>query len=331
MSEDHLDLTQLIKGHHAALREALQKDCRDDGSKAWEQHLQHTDKLKAYAHAMKTLATAHWHDDQDANSRINWCKQVVREYFQEGGLVKAIAKDQRRLQHQQAVDGQDQPREGEPEAKRAKESDNEHQRTAPARNSTTQSTPATPAAHPEAAREHLTLSVLDVGSCFNPFKDVEGWAVTAVDLTPASDDVLQMDFLQAFSPSDDGGWQALNPAVQPASFNVVIFNLVLSYLPTPELRFKCCQQACRALQPNGLLLITTPDSRPVHLSGPRMKRWKQALQHLGMRRWRYDKKTNLHVMAFRKVSEAHWVTEDVTLERDAAAALLTIPQDAKAK
>jgi hypothetical protein len=96
--------------------------------------------------------------------------------------------------------------------------------------------------------------------------------------------VLQMDFLEAFTPNDDGSFTPINPAVQPASFDVVIFNLVLSYLPTPHLRFRqalfgaaslkgnpneppcrCCEQACRALKANGLLLVTTPDSRPVNI------------------------------------------------------------------
>ena len=39
------------------------------------------------------------------------------------------------------------------------------------------------------------LKTLDVGSCFNPFRDVDFMDVTAIDLSPAAGDVYAGDFL----------------------------------------------------------------------------------------------------------------------------------------
>ena len=45
-----------------------------------------------------------------------------------------------------------------------------------------------------------------------------------------------------------------------ASFQVVVFSLLLEYLPASVQRWACCVKAHSLLVPHGLLLIVTPDS-----------------------------------------------------------------------
>ena len=44
------------------------------------------------------------------------------------------------------------------------------------------------------------------------------------------------------------------------AFHVVVFCLLLEYLPAPAQRWTCCMQARRLLMGDGLLVIVTPDS-----------------------------------------------------------------------
>lgn len=84
------------------------------------------------------------------------------------------------------------------------------------------------------------------------------------------------------------------------SFDVVLFSLLLEYLPSPEPRWLCCNNAHKLLKLNGLLLIITPDSKHVNHNAHQMKSWKMAIEFIGFRRWRYVKLKHLHCMAFRK-------------------------------
>eukprot|EP00730_Choanoeca_flexa_P007651 TRINITY_DN12368_c0_g1_i14.p1 TRINITY_DN12368_c0_g1~~TRINITY_DN12368_c0_g1_i14.p1 ORF type:complete len:398 (+),score=74.56 TRINITY_DN12368_c0_g1_i14:1304-2497(+) len=346
MTEEQQALSSRIKSHHAKLRKAWQagKDADQDGTQTWNRHLTNVAELEQYASAMKSLATHHWHSDEDANSRLNWCRTIVDEYFFKGGKTAAVAKDKRRLHYQQ-LRAQGLDPSAEPPVKRAKESDQTDTSTdipVPANVSKTkphgsainhelatqtkavQEAAATPdrdcataastgAANASQAAAVPTppLAVLDVGSCYNAFLDTPDWSVTAVDLAPACDDVHKLDFISVFDVDDEEAITTRHAAIQPGHFDVVIFNLVLSYIPTPQLRYRCCLQACRALRPGGLLIITTPDSKAIHRSGGRMKQWKRAVQSLGTRRWRYEKKPNIHAMAFRKVEKEHHVAEDM--------------------
>jgi 25S rRNA (adenine2142-N1)-methyltransferase len=52
-------------------------------------------------------------------------------------------------------------------------------------------------------------------------------------------------------------------ALPAQAFDVVIFSLLLSYMPSPRQRFACCAKARQVLKTNGLLLIITPDSNHV--------------------------------------------------------------------
>ena len=105
-------------------------------------------------------------------------------------------------------------------------------------------------------------------------------------------------------------------------FHVVVFSLLLSYFPSAEQRWKCCCKAHRLLRPNGLLLIITPDSSHQNKNAAMMKSWKAGIESLGFVRWKYEKQTHLHCMAFRKVALCHSCNRS-----NGNAEMMYIPQD----
>jgi len=105
-------------------------------------------------------------------------------------------------------------------------------------------------------------------------------------------------------------------------FHVVVFSLLLSYFPSAEQRWKCCCKAHRLLRPNGLLLIITPDSSHQNKNAAMMKSWKAGIESLGFVRWKYEKQTHLHCMAFRKVAPCHSCSRS-----NGNAKMMYIPQD----
>ncbi len=106
-------------------------------------------------------------------------------------------------------------------------------------------------------------------------------------------------------------------------YDVVIFSLLLSYLPATKQRLQCCINAYKVLRPHGLLLIVTPDSSHQNRHAEMMKDWKYCIEGLGFHRWRYVKDTHLHCMAFRKTGGL--ISDYSHLAHTHA--LLSIPQD----
>ena len=84
------------------------------------------------------------------------------------------------------------------------------------------------------------------------------------------------------------------------SFDVLVFSLVLSYLPTQKQRWDCCVKANRLLCDNGLLILIESDSAHQQRNAHQIRAWKRALESIGFARYRYEKLTHLHCMAFRK-------------------------------
>lgn len=111
--------------------------------------------------------------------------------------------------------------------------------------------------------EGREVRLLDVGSCYNPFYGTPDFEVMAIDLCPMNSSVLICDFLDV-RIGDEGSTPVIEEdqrLVQlPAeAFDAVTVSLVLSYLPSPELRAKMVAKA-RAL------LVPSSPSRP-HVSG----------------------------------------------------------------
>ncbi|XP_022909974.2 S-adenosylmethionine sensor upstream of mTORC1 [Onthophagus taurus] len=154
------------------------------------------------------------------------------------------------------------------------------------------------------SKDHMVksnqLKLLDVGSCYNPFKEFDLFDVTAIDLAPALPDVLQCDFINLkICEITKISNNTINSLAQN-SFHVIVFSLLLEYLPTPEFRFICCEKAYKLLKPEGLLIIITPDSNHVGVNAKLMKTWRFILAQIGFSRIKYEKLKHLHCMGFRK-------------------------------
>uniref|UniRef100_A0A8D8PVU1 S-adenosylmethionine sensor upstream of mTORC1 n=1 Tax=Cacopsylla melanoneura TaxID=428564 RepID=A0A8D8PVU1_9HEMI len=320
-SERHLLLSSFIKKIHKDLRtnsETLGVD------RAWKEHCKNESALKEYAQCMKLLATQHWdkkHKEDAKNSRNAWIVHQINDYF----LNKIYL------------------------ARRKKEATEKEMNclTCPVKTSDFQE----------------PYSLLDVGSCYNPFKDVVNFVTTAIDICPATDDVFKCDFLNLSTldpikddvqprepkscrdniqmenldlPSETDPENLLGELGEPKrkhvpciksihceSFDVVVFSLLLEYIPCSKLRFQCCVKAYHILKHEGILIIITPDSK--HQTSPNvqiMKKWKLTLQEIGFKRIKYEKLTHIHCMIFRKSSLVPEIN-DVLLSQGE----LAIPQD----
>ena len=91
------DLVEIIQSVHTSLREKAEKISPED---LWDEHCKDVSTLAKYRVAMKKLATQHW-ECSAANERIEWCLCTVREYFQKGGLQRALDKDERRRKYKE--------------------------------------------------------------------------------------------------------------------------------------------------------------------------------------------------------------------------------------
>ena len=109
------------------------------------------------------------------------------------------------------------------------------------------------------------------------------------------------------------------------SFDVLVFSLVLSYLPTQKQRWDCCVKANRLLRDNGLLILIESDSAHQHRNAHQIRAWKRALVSIGFVRYRYEKLTHLHCMAFRKQRKIEFLIKKSQFVDNSR--LMFIPQD----
>eukprot|EP01135_Chromosphaera_perkinsii_P006331 Nk52_evm60s485 gene=Nk52_evmTU60s485 len=311
--EDNQKLAEIIKLHHQELRVAFEreknrlveeerlKDGEGGGEKemcwvdlekkalekVWDGILEQDEKLKSYSNAMNKLAKGFW-NNRHTNDRVIWCKKTAVDYFKEGGIQVCLEKDQRR------------------------EAFMSNPSTSPSSSVKVYESPH--------GKNNQKISLLDVGSCFNPFEILcsEDFDVFALDLQPAVPSVRKADFLQVEvtrsvsnqpmsvhnrieKQNNADQFEALK--FRAESFDVVVFSLLLSYFPSPLQRWQACAKAHELLQVNGLLLVVSPDSNNVNKNAPVMKDWKLGIENLGFLRLKYVKHEHLHLMAFRKVPD----------------------------
>ncbi|XP_076351393.1 S-adenosylmethionine sensor upstream of TORC1 isoform X2 [Tachypleus tridentatus] len=265
-----------------------------DADDVWKAHCNNLSERQEYAQAMQKLATTVWATN---NTRIEWCLEACRSYFSGGGLeywIKKDAKDKKITSFSTSCDA-------------------------------LKFTVVPP------LKENILL--LDVGSCYNPFRCFKEIVPIAIDLTPATPDVYTCDFLKVSVVTPEGPrWQQNQLSsteevkkLPGNTFHVVVLSLVLEYLPAPHQRWTFCTKAYQLLQYNGLLLIITPDSKHQNKNALIMKNWKRALATLGFQRILYEKQTHLHCMGFRKV-EGPVILKGLP-PPDNPSQLLYIPQD----
>lgn len=272
-------------------------------------------KFQDYATAMKELATTHWTDEttdkgKGTQCRNKWIRFQCYEYFFNDGMTKFHKRenDIRKKMTDAEIDVDS----AEPFSM-ISVGDNDR-----------------------AAEDKLRIKVLDVGSCYNPLGGEEMFDVTAVDISPSVEEVLQCDFLNTRLGretvlSEDG--RAVEQLAEE-SFDAVVFSLLLEYFPCPEQRYSCCQRAYKLLKPGGILLVITPDSNHVGANAKVMKSWRLVLSKLGFMRIVYEKSRHLHCLGFRKCVDkrvaARWAELQNVSESDTlliAKNKIYIPQD----
>lgn len=259
---DQLKLSNFIKSTHEHLRKT---STYLGAEEAWKKHCEDEENLTKYAHAMQELATNYWeknsHDiASKAVSRNEWIYYSSRQYFFEGLLLKHRCKE-------------------EDIAKKIQIDVKLH---AYLDNSIDQ------------------IKVLDVGSCYNPLKVYEKFNVFAIDIAPANENVYKCDFLNVKISDTNIVENQQILELQETSFHVVVFSLVLEYLPCPQQRFKFCKQAYDLLISEGVLIIITPDSKHVNANVKFINSWRYHLSQLGFARVKQEKLPHINCMMYRK-------------------------------
>ena len=298
------DCVTTIKKTHQLLRDKL--GLKGNFDEIWENHLKDSVGLNNYANAMKTLANGFWDVDGSGTDRTKWCAETALQYFYGNGLTKCIEKDARREKYYK------------------EDTTAFHCGPSPYENATV------PSDENICDPDIKPLSLLDVGSCFNPFKTYIEFSTTAIDLCPSNKDVYIGDFLSIdivkLKAKELIKWKELHNVTEsdfdvpptkktkiltveckalqfiPSNyFDIVVFSLLLTYIPCPHARWNLCTRAHKVLKTHGLLLIITPDSCHQNKHASRMKQWKMAIEGIGFQRVKYLKSLHLHHMAFRKV------------------------------
>ncbi|KAF5277026.1 hypothetical protein FQA39_LY06264 [Lamprigera yunnana] len=260
--EKQLELSNFIKQVH----ENLRNDSKVLGyNAAWMKHCSNKTTLKKYAEAMNELSNEYWEkncnkEKATAFSRIQWVYNYCTFYFFDKEIIRQRVREQD-ISSKVHVD-----------------------------------------VTPKFIEICEKLKLLDVGSCFNPFKSFSNFEVCAIDIAPATDDVRFCDFLN-ISVTDSCVETEINGAIRELereTYHVVLFSLLLEYLPSPEQRMLCCRKAYELLCFEGLLVIITPDSKHVGANAKYMKSWRYHLAKIGFSRIKYEKFPHIHCMAFRK-------------------------------
>lgn len=260
-NKEHEKLASTIKSTHKNLRQLSKQIGADE---AWKEHLKDKKTLKAYAESMRALAENIWTNNDAGQDRISWSVKFCEKYFQGNEVERWRLKDLRTIE-------------------KLEENGSEVEQPV------------------ECVKTFEgKLEVLDVGSSGNFFKSFETFNVLPIDIAPSDDSVFVCDFLAA--PVGDQLEQSANvvSALPSNHFNVVMFCLLLEYLPSSQQRINCCEKAFQVLKTEGVLIIITPDSSHEMKNSKLIKNWRWTLAKIGFQRIKIEKLRNLTCMAFRK-------------------------------
>lgn len=295
-SEEQIGLSDFIKQVHKNLR----FEFKQYGEEAWQQHLENDEKLESYSEAMSKLST-HWNQNSaKTENRITWTVNECLEYFD--SRIFTIRKKEESILNVALNENLHIP-EAVPLYQRIRDDSCDKK-----------------------------LRLLDVGSCFNPFQShADSFDVTAIDIAPMKGSgVLRMDFLKP-NITDTEELKICHNRLRnlPRNyFDVVVFSLLLEYLPSPKQRIKCCKTAYDVLDNEGILTIITPDSKHVGSNAKLMKNWRYTLALLGFNRIKFEKLQHVTCMVFRKAihqiiterwSRIHkepYMTDDLNIPQD---------------
>ncbi|XP_054012857.1 S-adenosylmethionine sensor upstream of mTORC1 isoform X1 [Hylaeus anthracinus] len=319
-TEEHKHLADIIKNIHATLREEAQNYGPDV---AWKRHITHKDVLQKYASSMEKLATTYWMSNNlNAESvilcRVEWITSQCKEYFLNGGRQKYDEREE------------DIKRKMSTNCTETEHSSNCNLDLKSKESCTSENLDDTLRGSTD------KIMLLDVGSCYNPFGNINMFDVTAIDLNGIPNKVLKCDFLNVHIGKEkifsDDKEEMLQLA--ESSYDVIVFSLFLEYLPCPKQRYVCCKKAYDLLQSRGILYIISPDSKHVSANAKLIKSWRYVLSKLGFMRIKYEKLRHIHCMIFRKCVlkcvALRWANLQTIPENDPlyeTATAIYIPQD----
>lgn len=300
IKQEQKDLAEYIKEVHLSLRRKTQEV---GAEKAWSEHLKNEKVLKKYATCMKELAENYWSTNNVKKNdsflcRIDWIVDYINKYFRESEILKEIQKEEEKMNiffRKGLVDFYD------------------HQ------------------LYQNINFSNKMYKLLDVGSCYDPFQKFDFLQVYPIDLCPGMKTVKKCNFIDVeIRDINTSNWFCDELKLIPSNyFDIVVFSLFLEYLPSPELRYICCEKAYNCLKSNGVLLIVTPDSKHSSANASVMKSWKIAAGCLGFVRTRLEKLKYLYCMAFRKaISSAYpLLLYKINVQEADPKKLFIIPQD----
>lgn len=260
-SEEHLKAAETIKNTHRDLRNLSLQLGPDE---AWSRHLKDEATRESYAKSMRELAETHWKNNATSDDRINWAANFCENYFQQDELERLHQRDLRIIEQLKKqgskIDQPDQP----------------------------------------ILSADGKLEALDVGSSGNFFRNYERFNILPIDISPSDNSVLFCDFLTVPVEDQLQRDDKKVTAVPANYYHVVIFCLLLEYLPSSIQRITCCEKAYRALKTEGVLVVITPDSNHEMKNSKQIKNWRWTLAKIGFQRVKVEKLKNLTCMSFRK-------------------------------
>lgn len=261
--EEQIKLAQIIKNVHQELRDST---AELGVQKAWQNHLNDKVKLKLYGESMRELSENHWKiRNAVTDDRINWIVNSCNQYYQKNELETHRKKDIEIIN-------------------KLKNEGSE----------------IVINSHEDIIELSQKLKVLDVGSSGNFFRKNSRFDILALDIAPSDKEVLFCDFLSVNISDELKKDEEQVFSLSALYYDIVIFCLLLEYLPTSDLRIQCCQKAYDVLKTEGILLIVTPDSNSQHINYKQIKTWKYVLATMGFKRIKLEKLKNLSCMVFRK-------------------------------
>ncbi|CAO1351792.1 unnamed protein product [Diamesa serratosioi] len=259
------NLANTIKGIHKKLRESAKILGAD---KAWELHLQNSNQLKLYGESMKELSEQHWKNKiKREECRISWTISYCEQYFHQTELSRMREKDLEIIEKIKSEDG---------EVEVIIMDINQN--------------------------SEVKLKLLDVGSSGNFLTSTSEnkFDVLAIDIAPSDPSVMYCDFLSVPVQKELRIDSSRIESLPANHYDVILFSLLLEYLPSSDQRLKCCEKSYQLLKPEGTLIIITPDSNSQHTNSQLMKNWQYVMSVIGFQRMKLEKLANITAMGFRK-------------------------------
>lgn len=327
-----LEWAATIKQRHGAIREKCAAAVRSNGPQAaeaaWKEAVSDEAALRQYATAMYNLATRSWASTgSESDDRICWIVDCLRQYFV-GSVPRSqwatepskaplviwrslkAAKRDFFAAHQRAMT----------EVEVTKWIDDLLSAAAAAGRTDSIVAKAASFADCDSAPTQKALQLIDVGACYNPLNGQplsEHVRIDAVgvDLGPyPGSGVRKCDWTALRFTTDlsedphakqlasERSTEALE-VVPSSCVDAVSFCLLLSFMPTSEMRFRSCVNAWRALRHDGLLVIVSTRTQGSR-SLPWLEPWIAAISTIGFQLVRKDVRHSIVGLAFQKVERS---------------------------